>query len=370
MKKNKFILTLIWIWFLILLVIPKKHIEPVENLAVELGSGFDIISSIDNNYIYKVIRNVQIVGQNNKLTSKNYIGFATSMGKTRDERKTKMEKENLQGMEKVYIVSEKQADVGIKNVIDIIFRNPVVSDTAFFVVARGSVEDMLAYKIPGYVSSSDYIYGMIKNGKVNNFFSDNYAATDLYVRMDSEGKNVVVPCLDIDETGIYVWGFALFKESKLAGEMNIDEARVMNLLRENNVQGTVTIQKNSKEFIDFYCKTKKKVKCEKDKDKYKFTINLELKGDVVSNELISNLNTDTKAIAEFEKEMARNVERQCYAFIDKMKNDYKMDWIDLGKYAVAKGGRRTKTDWNKVVIGSEINVNVKVNLDKFGRGNY
>ncbi|MDP4179223.1 MAG: Ger(x)C family spore germination C-terminal domain-containing protein, partial [Bacillota bacterium] len=61
---------------------------------------------------------------------------------------------------------------------------------------------------------------------------------------------------------------------------------------------------------------------------------------------------------------------QCEEFINKMKTDYKVDCLELGRVAAAKYGRRTGTDWNKVVMDSDIKINVKVKLNKQGRGDY
>ena len=53
-----------------------------------------------------------------------------------------------------------------------------------------------------------------------------------------------------------------------------------------------------------------------------------------------------------------------------MKNEYKVDCLQLGWVAAAKYGRDTGVDWDEVVSNSDIKVNVKVNVDKVGRGQY
>jgi hypothetical protein len=51
-----------------------------------------------------------------------------------------------------------------------------------------------------------------------------------------------------------------------------------------------------------------------------------------------------------------------------MQNDYKVDLINLGQYGAAKFGRHKEKDWNETVSNADIEVKVKV--DKFGRGDY
>ena len=68
--------------------------------------------------------------------------------------------------------------------------------------------------------------------------------------------------------------------------------------------------------------------------------------------------------------MAKQVKEMCTGFLDKMKNEYKVDLLQLGWVAAAKYGRDTGVDWNEVVSNSDIKVNVKVHVDKVGRGQY
>ena len=73
---------------------------------------------------------------------------------------------------------------------------------------------------------------------------------------------------------------------------------------------------------------------------------------------------------KFEDDMAKQVEEMCTEFLDKMKNEYKVDCLQLGWVAAAKYGRDTGVDWDEVVSNSDIKVNVKVHVDKIGRGQY
>ena len=79
---------------------------------------------------------------------------------------------------------------------------------------------------------------------------------------------------------------------------------------------------------------------------------------------------DVSKKKEFEKDMAKSIEKQCDDFIKTMKSDYNIDCIGLGREAAASYGRQKKTDWNKVVMSADIKVNVKVKVDLQGRGDY
>lgn len=371
MKKHSLHL-LIALWFIFLLLLPTTPIEPVENKNVEVGAAFDVTDvNDDKDYLHKITRNFYLYTADNTIVNENYSGIGYSIGKTREDRQNKTDKVALQGMEKVYLLSQEQARLGIRPCVDILFKNSSLSDNGIFVICNGNGADILELKIPGYISPLDYIYGMIKNSPSNNFFSHHYLMSDIYIRMDGEGRNYVIPFIDVKDNTPYIWGTSLFIKDKMKGKLDINESRVMNLLREDKSKGIISINESNKKYIDFECVSKRKVKCEKKDDKYIFTINLNLKGTIANNEINNDIINDSSIIKEFEALLSKEVEKQCYEFIDKMKRDYKLDWLELGKYAMVKNSRKTKVDWNDIVINnSEIIVKPKVIITNIGRGEY
>ena len=132
-----------------------------------------------------------------------------------------------------------------------------------------------------------------------------------------------------------------------------------------------SLQKSPKEYIDFDAMTgKRKVKCYKEGDKYSFNIDLTFTGTVTNNEMYDDMLNDVNKKKEFEKDMAKSMENQCADFIKIMKSDYKIDCIGLGREAAAVYGRQKGIDWNEVVSNANIKVNVKVNAELQGRGDY
>jgi spore germination protein len=165
----------------------------------------------------------------------------------------------------------------------------------------------------------------------------------------------------------------LFNKDKMLMKLGMKETKPLNLLRENNVRGNLSIQKSPNEYIDFYCTSKRKVKCKKINNKYNFTIDLSILGNVVTNNLYPNMNNDSKVKEKFEEDMGAATEKMCMDFIGKMQSEYKIDVLELGRVAAAKFGRGTGTNWNEVICNvdlTNIKVNVKVKVDNMGRGDY
>ncbi|AKN33619.1 hypothetical protein Ccar_23475 [Clostridium carboxidivorans P7] len=344
--------------------------ELVENLSVPIGIGMDIVKNTKQDELYRLPIALYVFDPSGNTTSSVITGEASTMGDTRENRQVKNNKRYLLGLEKVYVISESFAKDGVHEMIDILVHNPQINDKAFMTVCKGKSEDILKYKVEGYANSTEFIEGMIKNSNYFNFFAQQYTMMDLVVRMDAEGRSTILPYLEIKENGVEITGVAVFKKDKMVAKLDIMEAKIANLLRENKVQGMLSIQKNSKEYINYYAQSKRKVKCYKEGEKFKFIINLNLKGTIASNELYKNFNKDPKVLKEFTNEMENSIKKQCENFLSKAKCEYKVDFLDLGRVAAAKYGRETGVDWNKVICESDIEVNVKVKVDTEGRGEY
>ncbi|GIM28255.1 hypothetical protein CPJCM30710_09210 [Clostridium polyendosporum] len=343
--------------------------EVIERLEIPVGIGYDIEkNSAQTSYSIPLL--MYSFEQEGKTVTYILTGKATNTAETREERHLKTGKKFILGLNRSFVFSEDMASYGIRGIIDILVTNPQINDRAVCIVCKGKTEDILNYKVKGYSSSAELLEGMGKNLKQFNFFSNQYALLDLVVRIDAEGRNALLPYVEITPKGIETTGLAIFKEDKMVAKTNIKEARILNILKERNVKGILTIQENAKEYINFYAVSKRKVKCEKKDGKYKFIIDLDIKGSIESNELYKNIHGDTKVLKKFEENMKISVEKMCSDFIDKIKGEYKVDVLDLGRVAAAKYGRRTGVDWNKVISDSEIQVNVKISVDTEGKGDY
>jgi Ger(x)C family germination protein len=342
---------------------------PIEELGLSAEGGVDIISSRSGDKEYMIPIPIYNYGTE-PHSSIVEVGAGKTIGQSREDRQLKTNKVLLFGTEGAIVISEDAAKYGMSNYIDALLENPTVNDNILTCISKGKNIDTFNHNIPGYASPADYIKGMLENLAEYNFFSSNYRIRDMYVEVISEGKNLVLPYIEIEDNKLKITGMALFKKDKMIRKLDMDDTKNMNMLRGNNVKGVLTISKNMKEYVDYYGTSKRKVTCEKVGDKYIFTINLSIKGEVFNNTLYKNLYTDPLVAKKFEKDMKEQAEKLAYDFISKMKNEYKIDCLELGNAAVAKYGRNTGTNWDEVVSRSDIRVNIDVKLTKLLRGNY
>ncbi|WP_055668831.1 Ger(x)C family spore germination protein [Desnuesiella massiliensis] len=347
----------------------KIESQPIEELDVSVGIGYDI-DKLGNVIKYKTPINVYTFEEDKLSSSVVRTGEALTIGETRQNRQLKSSMKFTLGFEKVYVFGQELAEYGIKNISDLLFHTASVNDSGLVLVFNGKAEDALKRKEIGFPSSSDRLEGILKNSRNYNYFLKRYELMDMFIKSNEEGKCLVMPYVELKNQGFEVTGLALFKNHKMIAKLDIEDTRFFNILRESNVKGLITIRKSASEYSDFYAKTSRKVSCEKEGDKFKFLIEITCNGELITNELFPDIMRNYEIKKQSEKEFESMLKEKCLAVITKLQNKYKVDGLELGSCAAAKYGRKTGIDWNEVVSNSEINVKVKVNIQRLGRGEY
>jgi Ger(x)C family germination protein len=349
-----------------------KDNQPAEDLEVVTGFGVDILKSGNNQIIYSSPIVVYTFEEGDKISSTVKNGLGLSPAKTRENRQLISNKQYILGLEKIYLYSEERASEGILNPIEAHFRNPYTNDNGYVAISHYKPEEIFNLKIAGYPSSADYIDGMIKNARYYNFFSTFYKISDVFLILDSEGRNVILPCIDIDniDNSLKITGLYIFKKDKMIEKLNIEESKILNILSGTNGKGVISFSLNASQSLECYSKVKRKVKVTKLGETYQYTIDLNFTCDIVSDSIYNENETNTSTYSEIETKLAENIKKSCNDLIYKLKNQYKVDSLQLGQYAAAKYGRNKSIDWDEVFTKSTIKVNVQVKIDRNGRGNY
>jgi Ger(x)C family germination protein len=368
--KGRQVIILISLILLFISYVYDTNMKPVENLEIISGAGYDLLKEADGQITYSIPLSTYVFEPDNKISVEIKTGTGNTIAETRGDRQRKSDKKFLLGLEKVYVISEDFARYGIRSILDILFSNPQVNDMGAVVVYKGSAEELLSYQIKGYPTAADYLEGLINNAPGFNFFTNKYKLMDVFACVDSEGRRAIIPYIELKKKGPEVTGFAVFSKDTMIELIDISQGTALNLLRENKVSGSLRIQKDAKNYVDFYGKTIRKAKTSRNGENYCFEIDLLLEGDITSIEGLPSVIDNPELKKKLEEEFADAVKIMCDEFIEKMKNEYKLDLLDLGRIAAAKYGRHENKDWDKIVCNSNIKVTVKVKIQKEGRGNY
>ncbi|MGH4123283.1 MAG: Ger(x)C family spore germination protein [Clostridium sp.] len=370
MNKKKYIVIIIGIFVYVFIMLGQGR-APIEDVAIINGIGYDIERKGENIIEYIVPISTNIYKPSGTQVNLIFKDGGQNLGEVIQKRQQQMDKKFIQGHERVILISDDYARYGLKTLIEDRFRNSEANDMAYMAVCKGKTEDYLKYQKKGYSNSSEYVGGLIETYGDYSFFSNNYKLIDAYVRIGAEGRELVLPYIDITEEGIEITGVAIFKQDKMEVVADIKNAKILNVLKNDAVKGIISLQKSPKEYIDFDAKTGiRKIKCYKQGNKYSFIIDLSFTGTISNNEMYVDIIKNINKKKEFEKNMAKSIEKECYDFIKTMQNDYKIDCIGLGREAAATYGRRKGENWNEVVSNADIKVNVKAKVDLQGRGDY
>ena len=369
-KKNKIFIIMIICIVIYTIMSPGIEMVSIEDMDIPSGVGYDVIRNSQGEILYSIPINVYIFGQQEKIQQFLRIGVERSLTLTRKNRQTKSNRKFILGLEKIILLSEEFAEMGIRGLADVFVKNPDVNDIGLMAVCKGKTEDFLRLNIEGYAASSDFIEGMIENSKNNNFFSNKYKFIDAVVRIDAEGRNLVLPYMEIIGEMPHITGTAVFSKDKMIAKLDMYEARTMNLLRENKVKGLIWLEGENEENINFQGKSKRKVKCRKIGDRYVFTIDLTLKGEIVENDMYEGLDKNPEVLKKLEEDLAIKLKGVCNEFINKMQQEYGRDFIELGWIGAAKYGRGKGINWDEEVSKAIIEVKTKVKIDRLGRGKY
>ena len=371
MKKNNYLkyVVLIGMVFVIYFISQRLGSEPIENLIIQPGVGYDIEKDSKGNEEYEASASIYIF-EGSEVSSMLFTSKSSTAVGTRQERQKKLNKRFILGFEKVYIFGEDMAKFGTRNILDPLLKNPWVNDNGFIVVCKGKAKDVLKLKIKGQPSSADYIDGLINNSKYQGFFSRKYALIDMYKHVDAEGLNFVAPYIEIKDEGVEITGLAIFNKDKMVTKLDMDDSRVLNMLREDDGLGILEVIESPEKYASINATSKRKAECTRENDKYKFTISLDFKGEVIANQLYPGMMINPEVEKEFADDLERQVKSKCKKFIDKMQNDYKIDMLNLGSTAASKYGRHSGADWNEEVSNADIEIDVKVTIESHDRGNY
>lgn len=344
----------------------------LEDFDVPIALGFDLRRESEDEATYSMSARIFSSENKSKASNESKIlwGEGRNIGEVREDRQLRSSKKFILGLEKALIISEDYARYGVENIIDILLNSYQVNDHAKMVICSGKAKNMLEYESKRYSIEDEVVGDMIEHAKESNFFHENYSFGEFIIISSSEGRNAVLPYIETTEEGIEITGMAIFDKNKMIGKIDIEDTRILNILRGKGGEGVLSLQKSSKEYINYRAKVNRKVTCNKEEEKYKFTIELNFTGDIVSNELYKDSNKNPQVLKEFQYDMERQIEKQCMDFINKIRENYSVDVLDIGKVAVGKYGRDKNVDWNKEFINSLIEVKAKVRVNNQGRGDY
>lgn len=349
--------------FILLLLLPitgcYKRVS-VEKLSVITGIGFDVDKEgkeIKNTSEYLIFKGDRQIDR----------GVGIERGKTINEadsdRQLNLKKNYLLGTIRAYVISENRAKLGIKDIIDTCVRDQERNLNTIMVVCRQDTEEIFRLQPMEANTMADEIKDLIDSSYSSNFFTNNASVKEIANMYYQEGRNIILPVIEKSGTTIKISGIAVFQKDKLKEIIDIEDTIFINLLRNNDVRGSISVTlKDYNNALDVNCISKRKVDVDKVNGKLKYTIRLNIKGEIKLKTLEFTEEDENKIILEIKNLIEQDIKENTKMVIDKAKYDYKIDVFDIQKYAVAKYGRSNtemiENDFENADIGVDVNVKI------------
>ncbi len=261
------------------------------------------------------------------------------------------------------------ANRGINNVVEALRRGAQIPKTEDFAVAEGRAESILRVPTKDYPSMAEYLRGLLQKSQ-NRAFIPSSTLFHFGVNI-APGKNPIMPLLTLKDEKVEVAGTAIFKKDKMIGKANLDETRILMMLRGIKATGNIPfILERDGQILDkgsVDLKNSRKVKVERNGDDFTFQITIMLEGNLVEHQF-GKLFTENEDLRKMiEDQIAADITEDCQKFIQKMQEQYQVDCIDISKYALAKWRKELKNKVDQDFIGNvNINVEVKMKLKNVG----
>lgn len=371
MRKNKLRL-ITYISTLMFLVSGCWDSRDLENLAIPIVVGYDLIfdKAAED---YKVNDKIAVTAVF-PLFSPDIISSATvptndakTIGEARTKRAYKTPREVLYGMLQAVVYSEALAEEGLKNHFDIQIRNPQVKLNLLVAISEGSAEDLFNNKIIDYTNSGQYLIDLLHDSN-KDCFIPNVTLHRLVSDCHNWDSNPIVPLVKPTENSISLSGMGIFKSDKLIARIGVEEAMILSFLRGEKVQGYLPfLVEDGDDEGSVFLKNYRKIKVSRDGENFIFDIKIRLKGELIEHYNMGSLDNNSDLLKQIQYAVKEDIEKQCNDFIVKMQNEFKIDCIDITRYAAAKWRNELKEPQNDgFTNNAKINVDVDVAIKRKG----
>lgn len=371
--------------FICLMLCSCYNMYPIENLGILLGIGYDMEYD-DDKIVFVDPAEIPIINKENK-ESIVYTGKGNTIYQLVQNRMSKMPTKFTVGTEQISIISENRAKIGIKDIIDVIFRDTNSNLNCLIAVNKGKCKAYLDMNNKTDETNSMIIYDLLTFSHFANFFQEKVTVAELFKMYYQEGRKICVPYIDINNNKPEITGIALFDKDKMVFKVPINEAIYFNILKNSKGKGYLYLSAkedlsyfNIEEFNDYslittpseqnyleiYADSKKDVKVSMIEGRLKYNINISISGVIMCNTLI-NQYIDKDTIGLLEEVFTKKIKEQLNKEVSKIQHVYQDDYLDLGQYAVAKYGRNSKYASKEYFERSIIEVEVNVTIKSVGR---
>lgn len=339
--------------------------HPQERLAIITALGYDMESKGAMVKFKHTAETFTFKGQQ-QAEHQVLTGEGNSIYGTQDDLRTRYSRKWILGSELIYLIGESRTTYGIKDLLDSMMRDIERRRIAAIAVSEQPTWEVYKLNPQVYSTVGEDLYGTLKFAWQENFFSKDIQISDLLKMYHQEGREIVIPYVQISEGKARIAGLALFDGDKMITKVGLKEAKLINLLRNSNSSSHLSVKfEEQNKYYEGYFTNKLKVKVSKEEDALKYSILVKLAGNL-KVDTVDEKSITKKEVKDIQKKFSQEVKKELEDEVKKVQQAYGIDWLDLGKYAVAKYGRKSNYSSNEAFKNAIIDVNVDVKINSIG----
>lgn len=258
----------------------------------------------------------------------------------------------------------------VKEVFDHFERNPSYSRNLPVLVSKITGEKILKVKPQGSGVVSGYIAGIFKNNsQYLSFFNKMYLGNMLQEALEYDG-NFMIPEITGSNDEVMVGGAAVMKQFEFGGWLNESEVRSIAWVRDTVKDTQVNFEYMTTTIPFVFTDSRTKIRFDLEEDHLTIFIELITEGEVTEFVFYDRGELqDEGYIKLLEDTMALQMKQEIEALIKRLQKEFKVDLLRLDQHLKIFDKDlylQTEEHWDEFFSASEINVDVKVQVRRFG----
>jgi|GEM_PF-368656 len=271
---------------------------------------------------------------------------------------------------RVVLFSEEYArKIGIREVIENLYRNPAVGDNVFVAIVKGSVEGVMGAKYENKPEFNQFMNDLLHPRRETAFHAF-LTIHDVIFRLHGETSDLDLPYLEQQQGDIQISKVALFKRDKMIGFMSQREGKINQAIRARLRLPDMNFkiverdtEKKDVEIVVNFVSSNSKIKVHGDVGTPNFQIDLKIYARVLAYTGRRNLENPDEWV-KVEKDLEHELDRQAMELLKKLQKlgveptnltdfvraKYHGQWHrEMGEKAFANATFHVNTDF--VVVG-------------------
>lgn len=357
----------------------------LNNLAICTGIAIDKYEDkYEVTYLISNAKKNEVSSKEGEAGTTTYSGVGETIQEAINDLQIKMPFEPYNGHLVVTIISDKIAEEGIENILDLLARD-TESRNFFYILLSKDVKakNILEIISPLQTFPSQTIASDIETSSAKTSLIYEITYNDFIYTLLEEGINPVLNSITIlgnkeegtntkelsntvQKATIKIDTLGIFKEDKLLGWADSDESKGINILT-NNVDNAYIKTKCEDNYIMNYIENLK-TKTDIDLDNNK--VNIKITGTSTLLEINCNINLEDP---ETKKELKKNIENEIQNIINKatylVQKTYDSDVLGYGTLIHKKNPKtwkQIKNNWDDIFKNLEINTELDIEIKNQG----